>query len=186
MHEPSGRAESAQVRDDDLENEAAAGLEVVGDVAEAGDLLVLRREVHDRVADEIGEGESPIDLRRREVADRHADPVGAGLRAKPRDHRLGDVDSVHRNAASGERKRDSAGANPELERRSVAGDLGEEVHGRVQGLGVEQVGSGLVVPLRDPLVESILRHTSTVRRSPSGPRPATPGSGGVVRWMKVE
>ena len=59
---------------------------------------------------------------RGEVADRDADLVGARLRLQPRDHRRREVDAVHADAAPGERQRDAAGADAELERGAVAGE----------------------------------------------------------------
>ena len=123
--------EPPQARDADLDHEAAAGLEVRGDVAEARDLRRLRRQVHDRVEDEVRDGERPRHRRRREVADRDADLLAARLRAEPRRHRLRQLDPVHRHAALGQRERDPAGADPELERAAAPGELGEQVDGRV-------------------------------------------------------
>jgi hypothetical protein len=82
------RWQAPQVRHADLDDEPAARLEMVRDVAEAGDLGLLRREVHDRVVDEIGEAERAVDLGGREVADRHADGLPARLRPEASDHRL--------------------------------------------------------------------------------------------------
>src|SRR5919106_3480961 len=79
----------------DLDHEAAAGLEVRGDAAEVGDLRFLRRQVHDRVEDEVRDRDCPIHARGREVADRDADPVAARLRPQPRNHRLRQLDAVH-------------------------------------------------------------------------------------------
>jgi len=78
-----------------LDHEAAAGLEVRRDVAEARDLLRLRRQVHDRVEDQVRDGERSVHGRRREIADGHADVFGARLRAQLRDHRLRQLDPVH-------------------------------------------------------------------------------------------
>ena len=103
----------------DLDDEAAAGLEVRRDVAEARDLRRLRRQVHDRVEDQVGDGERPVDGRRREVADRDADVLAARLRAQPRDHRLRQLDPVHRHSPLRERERDPARPDPELERASA-------------------------------------------------------------------
>jgi hypothetical protein len=75
-------------RDVDLDHEAAAGLEVPGDVLEAGNLRVLGHQVADRVEHEVRERERPADVRRREVPDGDTDRLGTGLRAQPRDHRL--------------------------------------------------------------------------------------------------
>ena len=112
-----------QPRHEHLDHEAAAGLEVGGDVPEARDLLVLRRQVHDRVRDEVGERERPRDGRCREVADRDADLLRARLRAQARHHRLRELDPVHSDAARRERQRDPARADTELERGPAAGEI---------------------------------------------------------------
>ena len=71
--------------------------------------------------------ERPVDGGRREVADRDADLLSARLRAQSLDHRGREIDAVHANAALRERQRDAAGADPELERGTVAGQVREEV-----------------------------------------------------------
>jgi hypothetical protein len=91
------------------------------DVLEARDLLVLRRQVHDRVEDAVGDRERRLDGRRGETADGHADLLVARLRPQPRDHRRREVDPVHASAAPRERQRDPAGADAELERLAVGG-----------------------------------------------------------------
>ena len=60
-----------------LDDEATAGFEVRRDVAEACDLRRLRRQVRDRIEDQVRDGERPVHGRRREVADRHADIFAA-------------------------------------------------------------------------------------------------------------
>src|SRR5919108_1436747 len=86
-----------------LEHEATTRLEMRRDILEARDLLILRRQVHDRVGDEVSDRERAFDGRRCEVADRDADLLGTRLRAQARNHRLGKVDSVHSYAALRER-----------------------------------------------------------------------------------
>ena len=61
-----------------------------------------------------------------------------------------------------ERQRDAAGADAELERRAVAGQIGEEVDGRVDDRRVEHVGGRLVVALCNSLAEVILGHGRTL------------------------
>src|SRR6476469_2985464 len=63
----------------DLDHEGAAGLEVPRDVAEARDLTFTRREVVDRVEDEVRERESPLRGGGREIPDRDADVLPARL-----------------------------------------------------------------------------------------------------------
>jgi hypothetical protein len=54
----------------------------------------------------------------------------AVLRAQARDHRFGVVDARDRHSARGERQRDAAGADGELERAAVSGELREHVRRR--------------------------------------------------------
>jgi hypothetical protein len=56
-------------------------------------------------------------------------------------------------APLGERQRDPAGPDPELERASASGELDEEIHDRLDDLGREHVCRRLVVPRGDALVE---------------------------------
>ena len=97
--------------------------------------------------------ERAVDGRRREVADRHADVLGARLRAESRDHRLRQLDPVHRHPPLRERQRDPAGPDPELERASLPGERGKEVDGRVDHRRVEHLRLGVVVARGDALVE---------------------------------
>ncbi len=112
---PLARREPAEVRDHDLDHEEAAGLEVPRGVLEAHDLGLLRRQVHDRVEDEVGEPERRLDLRRCEVADRRLDLLRARLAAEHRNHRLREIDAVHAHPALRERNRDPPRADPELD-----------------------------------------------------------------------
>jgi hypothetical protein len=52
-----------------------------------------------------------------------------------------------------QRQRDAARANPELQSRTRACQVGEELHGRVDHRRVEQLGPERLVPLGHPLVE---------------------------------
>jgi hypothetical protein len=133
-----------------------------GDVLKACDLLILCRQVADRVEDEVGERERSLDRACGEIADRHVDVLGTRLRAKSRYHRLREVDSVHADAAPRERQRDSARADPELERGAVAGQIGQEFDGGIDDGTLEHVGSGLVVVLGNVLTEVIFGHSCTL------------------------
>ena len=127
---PGGSRCSAGIAD--LDHEAAAGLEVRGDVLEARDLLVLRRQVHDRVEDEVGEPRTsrrPVVVAKSPIVD--VDRLArlashAVARPSPPRGRCLDTD-----AASRQRQSDAAGADPELERVAVAGQPGQEVDRRL-------------------------------------------------------
>ena len=123
------------------------GSEVRGGVLEAGDLIVLRGQVVDRVVDQVGERELARHLGGGEVAERDLDRVGAGLRPQLLHHLARKVDAAHRDAAPGERQRDPAGADAELQRSAVSGQPGQEVDGRLDHGRVEHLRGGGVVRL---------------------------------------
>ena len=162
----------------ELDDKTAAGLQVSGDVSEAGDLRRLGREVPDRVEDQVRERKGSLDGRRREVPDRDADVITAGLLAELGDHRLRQVDAVDRHSPLRERQRDPPGADPELERASIAGELGEEVDNGVEHRRIEHVRGGLVIPSSDPLVEvAVVVHRKNLTLSESTTiTPPEPGS----------
>jgi len=133
VHRLAGR-KPLQVRHADLDREAAARLQMRGGVAKAGDLLGLRRQVVDRVEDEVHELERPFDARVREVADRHRDPVAARLLAQPGDHRVREVDAVHLHPTLRQGQREPAGTDPELERPPAGRELGQQRDGGLDNL----------------------------------------------------
>jgi hypothetical protein len=137
---------------------------VAGHVLKAGDLLVLGGQVHDRVPQQVGEPERPLDPGGGEVADGHADAVAARLGPELGHHLRRQVDPVHRHPPPAERDRDPPGPDAELERGRVPGQPGQERHHRVDGRRLEQLGpAGLVAP-GDPLVEVVHRHGRQPRR----------------------
>ena len=124
-----------------------------GGVLETRGLGVLGRQVHDRIADEVGDPERAAGLRRREVADRHRDCVAARLRPQPGDHRPRQLDPVDLDAASGERQSHAPGPDSELERAPAACQRRQEVDGRVEHRRVERIGGHLVVRVGHGLSE---------------------------------
>ena len=68
-----------QIRNTDLNDEVATRFEMLGNVAEAADLLVLRSQIHDRVEHEVGKRELPRNRCLSEIALRNADPLGTRL-----------------------------------------------------------------------------------------------------------
>ena len=153
-----------QIGEADLDHEAATRLEVRRDVLEARNLRVLRRQVHDRVADQICERERVLDGRRREVTDRDSDLLRIRLRAQPRDHRRGEVDPVHTQAALRQRDRDAAGADAQLEHRAATRAPDQEIDDGVEHRRVEPLDL-VVVPGGDLLAEVVGRHGPTRRRA---------------------
>ena len=74
------------------------------------------------------------------------------------DHRGREIDAVHANAALRERQRDAAGADPELERGTVTGQVCEEVDDGIDRFRAGDLRSCVVVARGDALAEVILRH----------------------------
>ena len=128
-------------------------------------LLVLRRQVHDRVRDQVDNGERALDRRRGEVADCHGDMLRARFRTEPRDHRLRQIDPVHRDAALRKRQRDPAGADAEFERVTGPGEIRNEVNDGIDDGRRGLMGVPLVKTLRHVLAEVILSGTAAVSQS---------------------
>ena len=63
-----------------------------------------------------------------------------------------------RHAAACERQRDAAGADAELERRPVTGQVREEVDDGIDGGGSNMSASDVVVPRGHALAEIVLGH----------------------------
>ena len=126
-------------------------------VGEARDLRLLRRLVVDAVEDEVDERELALDARRRVVADLDRD--AGGLLPQLRDHVRREVDARDTHAALGERHRDPAGADGELE-RAAACQREEEVDHRCDG----HVGRLGVVAIGDLPGEPVL-HSGSCRRT---------------------
>ena len=87
----------------------------------------------------------PVDPRGRHVADRHRDLLAAGLGAELGHHRRARARCRDRDPALGQRERDPAGPDRQLERGSAVGKGGEEVDGGLQDLEREHRGDVFVV-----------------------------------------
>ena len=158
----------------DLHDEVPTRFEVSGGVGEAGDLIVLRGQVHDRVEQQVDEPKGSLDPFGGEVADgaTRSEPGLARRRSTIAVDRSIPVTATPR-SLSGER--DPSGADAELECGAVAGKRGEEVDGLADDRWVEHVGAPLLVA-RDRLVEVVHSHhhhpRATSARRPTGYRPA--------------
>ncbi len=137
-----------------LDDEPPARDEVARRVAEAGDLLLLSAQVPDAVPDQVHQRELPGHRGGRHVADDDGDV--AALAVQLIDHRLRQLDAGHRDATSVQRDGDAPGADRQLERRPVAGELGEEVDDRVDHVGGCKAPVALVVPHRNVGSEVVL------------------------------
>src|ERR1700750_1652297 len=122
-------------------------------VDEAGDLLVLSRQIVDRVEDEVGQRELAGSARVGEVSDRDADGFPVRLVPHAGDHRLRYVDAVHLHAATGEGQCDTACPHTEFQRPTIAGEIGQNIDDRVDHALVVHAGRGGVVAGGDLLLE---------------------------------
>ena len=145
------------------------GVEVAGGVAEARDLLGLGEQVGDRVVDEVDERVPPRGDGGRHVADDHRDRRFVHFGAQLVDHRPGQLDAGDGHPALGERDGHAAGSDGELERRSVAGEFGEAVHGRLEHLGREHAGARRVIALGGVGVPDVLLSHGGHRRRAASP-----------------
>lgn len=116
----------------------------------------------------VDEAERLVHLGGGDVTDRRPDRRRVRLLAQLGDHRLGDVDAVHPHPSLGERHRDPAGPDPELQRVAVARERGEEADRRTEDGRIEHVRRAGVVPGRDGFVEVDLSHPPTVAASATG------------------
>src|SRR5436190_20846967 len=169
--------DASELRDVDLDRETAAWFQMGGDVAEARNLFVLRGQVRDRVANEVGERERPGHSGGREVADGHVDFVRARLPLQLRNHGRRQLDPVNANTPPAERQRYAPGTHAELERVTRSCQLGEEIHRRVDDRGLEQVRPEVLVLLRNPLVEVELGHRCTIAGVQRKPPPISVARG---------
>jgi hypothetical protein len=133
-------------------------------VPETCHLRVLRRQVVDRVEQQIGHRERAVDDRRREVPDRDVHRRAAGFRPQLGDHRPRQVDAVDRHTAPRHRQRDPPGPDPELQRPSITRKLRQHIDNRIHALGLEPPRRVRVIPLRDlgGKVPVCVQHTGTV------------------------
>jgi hypothetical protein len=125
---------------------------------------------------QIHEVEGAAQPNRAHVTRQRGDPLPSGLFAQPGEHVLGDVDAGDGGARLGERDGEPAGAHPELQRRALVAEGGQEVDGcrrRVVHRG------GGVVGLRRLRVVLVHDETSWVIR-PAGSRAASRGSSSVA------
>jgi hypothetical protein len=85
-------------------------------------------------------------------------PACLVLGAQPLGHRGRELDPGHRHTSSRQRQCDPAGADGELQRGAVPGELGQQVDRRAVHAGVEHRGRALVVAGGDVLTEVVLGH----------------------------
>ena len=145
-----------------LDQEDAAGAEVLGDAREALHLLLLGGEHEEGVEHDEDQLERAVDSKVGEVADGHRNGVAARLGAQLRHHRLGGFDPVHVDALRGQGQGDPAGADAQLQSAAVARQPRQYLHGA-------GAGHHPVVDLRDAVAVGrrrvVLHVTSPVGKS---------------------
>ena len=99
------------------------GFEMCGDVAEAGHLSGLRRQVHDRVGDEVRDAKRSLNAGSREIPGGDVDQFASGLGLESRRHGARQFYATHGNAACGERNGDAPCPASQLQRAAVASEL---------------------------------------------------------------
>ena len=102
-------------------------------------------------------GERPRDPGGGEIADGHRYRIAAGFGAQAGDHGARQVDSMDLNATAGQRQRDPARADAQLQGTAIAGQCGQEVDGRADDPRVEHPVRRVVIPGRDTLAEVPVR-----------------------------
>ena len=112
-----------------LDHEPAVGGEMGGDLLEAAHLFVLGQQVEEGVEHDV---DQPVDARNGhcgKVADRDRKLVAARPSAQLVDHRRGQVDAIHADAARGQGQGDPARADAKLQRRPRSRHLRQQRHG---------------------------------------------------------
>jgi hypothetical protein len=137
----------ASVHGPSLSCASAGTAQVPRGVAEAGDLLGLGRQVRNGVEDQVDECVVAGCGGGGHIGGEHRAGGFVGFDAQLVDHRLGQFDAGDGYATRGQRDRDAAGADREFQRRTVAGERGEAIGGRVENFGGEHAGNGRVVAL---------------------------------------
>ena len=111
-------------RGEDVEDEVPAGLEQLARGPQRQQLLVLARHVEERAERADHELHALVDRRLAHVADPEVDEVAdavlLGERARHREHPLREVDADHGSPACGDRNRDPARSDRELDDRPLA------------------------------------------------------------------
>ena len=147
--DPAAGVQGIVVGHERLDRHAAAGLEVVGDGAQAAALVLDVDEVEERVVRHERRGEAPVAERRvGHVAEDRLDALAARLGAEALQHGRGGVDPGDLDPRLGEGDGEPAGADAELEDRPAAGQLDEGLHA---GVDVAEVGVPVVVHVGEPL-----------------------------------
>src|SRR5215472_15440969 len=120
--------EPGEVGYEAFDDKHPARAEHTSDVAETLSLPGLAEQAEQRVEDQIHQAERPSGRDLSHVADDDGDRLTTRLGPQPFYHRGGGVDPLHRGPPGGQRQRDPAGADRQLEHPAISGQPGEELH----------------------------------------------------------
>jgi hypothetical protein len=126
--DPLAPVEPGQVGDEALDDEHPGRAENPRHIGEALGLPVLREQAEQCVEDQIDEAERPVHRHLRHVTDDDGERITTRLRPQAGHHRLGGVHPLDRDPPAGQRERDPAGPDGQLQHPSVTGQPGEELH----------------------------------------------------------
>jgi hypothetical protein len=138
----------------EFDDEPAARGKVPGRIAEARNLPFLAWKAGDRVVDQV---EERVDVRRWSC---HPQSPGWPSRRPwfaAADHRSGHLDTGDGHAAQNQRHCDAAGADGELRRPAVTGELGKPVHSRPENLRSEHASARRVISPGRLVIPGVLR-----------------------------
>jgi len=148
-----------------LEDEAAAGPQVVTHRGQRGALIVVAEERLEGVAGHEREAEAVRERERAAVGHHVLDRQSDRLLSRALDHVGGDVDADAPQAAAGDWNREPAGAAREIEDRAAVAERrgDEEVAFLVEGV-LDVIGAGIGVLLEVRMID----HGRSVARATSG------------------
>ena len=134
--------EAGRVGDERLHREDAVRGEVTGHRPEARELLLPTEQHEEGAEDGVDQPERAREREVREAADRGREPRSAGLRPGIMSIASDAFDPVDLHTGVGQRDRDPARPDPELQRRAVPGQLSQERHRPRGVLGEELPRTG--------------------------------------------
>jgi hypothetical protein len=176
---PLAAVEPRHVGDEAFEHEGAAGLEHCGDVSEALRLALGARKVVESVVDEVDEPEPALDGHVRHVADGDGNRLAAGLRPQLIEHGRGRFDPLDRKPLGGQRQRDPARTDRELEDPSSAASPAGKL---TAGAGSSSCPRSYTSAHRSPKNSGSSKVDTHAIEARPGPRTATPRVCEAGRW----
>jgi hypothetical protein len=182
---------ATDARHPELYDEAASWGQVSRRVGEALHLLILRTQVADAVPHDVHEREAPGRDSGGHVSDHDGQLLRGCLVAQLVDHRLRQLDPRDRDSATGQRDRDSSGADGQFESRAGTGQPGQERDRGVEHVWREHVRRSLVIPRRSLCIPHVTARHGRHCRLRSGavandfrPQQLIPGGTGRLNLLR--